>query len=155
MSEEDEEEAAYDDATDTAILDEPLPDEPLPEEPVEEPVAEQDDEMAAAADSQNCPECGAALGAEEESCPACGAVLESLEENILSTGKNPANPQYDLNHLERVAAIEAALPPGTHVTGSAYRGVGLPDCVHQSQQTASKMIEQLRQTYVTAAEAAG
>jgi oxygen-dependent protoporphyrinogen oxidase len=45
-----------------------------------------------------------------------------------------ANPQYDVNHLERVAAIEGALPPGIFVSGSPYRGIGIPDCVHQGQQ---------------------
>jgi oxygen-dependent protoporphyrinogen oxidase len=45
-----------------------------------------------------------------------------------------ANPQYDVNHLQRVAAIEAALPAGVFVTGSPYRGIGVPDCVHQGQQ---------------------
>ena len=45
-----------------------------------------------------------------------------------------ANPQYDVNHLERVAAIEGALPPGVFVSGSPYRGIGIPDCVHQGQQ---------------------
>ncbi len=47
-----------------------------------------------------------------------------------------SNPQYDVGHLERIAAIEHALPAGIHVTGSAYRGVGIPDCVKQSQETA-------------------
>ncbi|MBX2997839.1 MAG: protoporphyrinogen oxidase [Caldilineaceae bacterium] len=51
-----------------------------------------------------------------------------------------SNPQYDVGHLDRVAAIEAALPPGIHVTGSAYRGIGLPDCVHQAQQTAEAVV---------------
>lgn len=55
-----------------------------------------------------------------------------------------ANPQYDLNHLERVDAIEAALPQGVYVTGSAYRGPGLPDCIHQSQQTAARVVESLK-----------
>jgi oxygen-dependent protoporphyrinogen oxidase len=52
---------------------------------------------------------------------------------------NNANPQYDLGHLERVAQIEAGLPDGLHLTGSAYRGVGMPDCVYQSQQTAARV----------------
>lgn len=56
-----------------------------------------------------------------------------------------ANPQYDLNHLEHIAAIEAALPVGIHATGSAFRGVGVPDCIYQSQQTVNKVIEQLKQ----------
>lgn len=47
-----------------------------------------------------------------------------------------ANPQYDVGHLQRVAQIEGALPPGVFVTGSPYRGVGIPDCVHQAQQMA-------------------
>ncbi len=51
-----------------------------------------------------------------------------------------ANPQYDVGHLDRVAAIEAGLPAGIYVTGSPYRGVGLPDCVHQSQLLAQKIM---------------
>ncbi|MCB8983740.1 MAG: protoporphyrinogen oxidase [Ardenticatenaceae bacterium] len=54
-----------------------------------------------------------------------------------------ANPQYDVGHLERVAAIEAALPAGIFVTGSPYRGIGIPDCVRQAQQTAQQVILQL------------
>lgn len=50
-----------------------------------------------------------------------------------------ANPQYDAGHLELLEAIEAALRPGIYVTGSAYRGVGIPDCVHQAQQTAKQV----------------
>jgi oxygen-dependent protoporphyrinogen oxidase len=47
-----------------------------------------------------------------------------------------SNPLYDVGHLERVAAIEAALPAGVFVTGSPYRGVGIPDCVKQAQNVA-------------------
>ncbi len=56
-----------------------------------------------------------------------------------------ANPQYDVGHLDRVAAIEAALPPGLYVTGSPYRGVGVPDCVYQAQQTAQQVVAGLKQ----------
>jgi len=51
-----------------------------------------------------------------------------------------SNAQYDVGHLERVAALVAALPPGLYLTGSPYRGVGLPDCIRQSQETAGKVI---------------
>lgn len=51
-----------------------------------------------------------------------------------------SNPQYDVGHLERVAAIEAALPPNIVVTGSPYRGVGIPDCVHQGEQAAERAL---------------
>jgi oxygen-dependent protoporphyrinogen oxidase len=50
-----------------------------------------------------------------------------------------SNPQYDVGHLQRVAAIEADLPPGLYVTGSPYRGVGIPDCVKQGQETAARI----------------
>lgn len=55
-----------------------------------------------------------------------------------------ANPQYDVGHLDRVTAIEAALPAGLFVTGSPYRGVGIPDCVYQSQGTAEAVIAALQ-----------
>jgi protoporphyrinogen/coproporphyrinogen III oxidase len=57
-----------------------------------------------------------------------------------------ANPQYDVGHLERVAAIETALPPGLYVTGSPYRGIGIPDCVHQAQQTAARLVKEMAAT---------
>jgi protoporphyrinogen/coproporphyrinogen III oxidase len=54
-----------------------------------------------------------------------------------------SNPQYDVGHLERVAAIEAALPAGLYVTGSPYRGVGIPDCVKQAQDAAAAVNDYL------------
>jgi oxygen-dependent protoporphyrinogen oxidase len=60
-----------------------------------------------------------------------------------------ATPQYDVGHLTRVDAIEAALPAGLYVTGSPYRGIGLPDCVHQAQLTAKQVWDRLGQTVVT------
>jgi protoporphyrinogen/coproporphyrinogen III oxidase len=54
-----------------------------------------------------------------------------------------ANPQYDVGHLERVAAIEAALPPSLFVSGSPYRGIGIPDCVHQAEQTVNEVLAAL------------
>lgn len=54
-----------------------------------------------------------------------------------------SNAQYDVGHLDRVAAIEAALPPEVVVAGSPYRGVGLPDCIHQAQIAAEGIAERL------------
>jgi oxygen-dependent protoporphyrinogen oxidase len=54
-----------------------------------------------------------------------------------------ANPQYDVGHLERVEAVENALPPGLHVTGSPYRGIGIPDCVRQAKETAVQVATQM------------
>ncbi len=58
-----------------------------------------------------------------------------------------ANPQYGLGHLERVKDIFNQLGdyPGLYLTGSAYEGVGVPDCIHQGQQTADKVIAFLSQ----------
>lgn len=54
-----------------------------------------------------------------------------------------ANPQYDLGHLERVdkifSLIESDLP-GIYLTGSAYRGVGVPDCIRQGTETAGQAV---------------
>ncbi len=55
-----------------------------------------------------------------------------------------ANPQYDVGHLQRVDRIEqmaAEALPGLFLTGSAYRGVGIPDCVAQGQRAAEKALE--------------
>jgi oxygen-dependent protoporphyrinogen oxidase len=56
-----------------------------------------------------------------------------------------ANPQYLVGHLERVEAIERLLVPypGLFLTGSAYRGVGVPDCIHQAAQTAEHVLAAL------------
>lgn len=42
--------------------------------------------------------------------------------------------QASVGHLERVAAIEAALPSGLFVAGGSYRGLAVPDCVKQGRQ---------------------
>ena len=56
-----------------------------------------------------------------------------------------AQPQYHVGHLSRVAEIEkqAALHPGFFLTGSPYHGVGIPDCIHQAEQTADKLLNHL------------
>ncbi len=49
------------------------------------------------------------------------------------------NAQYDVGHLERIAEIEELareVLPNLYFTGSAFRGVGLPDCIRQGQETA-------------------
>ncbi len=53
-----------------------------------------------------------------------------------------AMPQYDLGHLARVAAIENAVTRlgGLALAGSAYRGVGVPDCVHSGERAADALL---------------
>jgi oxygen-dependent protoporphyrinogen oxidase len=47
------------------------------------------------------------------------------------------NAQHDVGHLDRVAAIDRALTarhPGLFLTGSGFRGVGIPDCVADARK---------------------
>jgi oxygen-dependent protoporphyrinogen oxidase len=64
-----------------------------------------------------------------------------------------ANPQYDVGHIERVNDIHAACAahPGLFLTGSAYEGVGVPDCVHQGQKAAQKALSYLVQARMVGA----
>ncbi len=65
-----------------------------------------------------------------------------------------ANPQYDVGHLSRLERLERACPPGLWLCGSSYRGVGLPDCIHQAQQTAATLFAFLQQAQPAALERA-
>lgn len=55
-------------------------------------------------------------------------------------------PQYQVGHLERVAEIEREIAsvPALGLAGSAYRGVGVPDCVHSGESAAQSVFEQLK-----------
>jgi oxygen-dependent protoporphyrinogen oxidase len=54
------------------------------------------------------------------------------------------NPQYDVGHLERVATMEqlAGQAPGLYLTGSALRGIGLPDCIKSALTTVDQLLRQ-------------
>jgi oxygen-dependent protoporphyrinogen oxidase len=59
----------------------------------------------------------------------------------------PANPQYGVGHLEMLAGVEEKLQtllPGLYLTGSGMRGMGIPDCVRQAQETANQIVTQLQ-----------
>ncbi len=51
-------------------------------------------------------------------------------------------PQYDIGHLDRVRAINAALrgAGGVFLAGSAYRGIGIADCVRQADEVAAEVL---------------
>lgn len=53
-----------------------------------------------------------------------------------------AMPQYEVGHLEWVAAVEASLRerPGLLLAGSSYRGVGIPDCVRQAREAVESLV---------------
>ena len=51
-------------------------------------------------------------------------------------------PQYAVGHLDRVAAIRAAVAaqPGLAVCGAAYDGLGLPACIATAGQAADEVM---------------
>lgn len=82
-------------------------------------------------------------------------ILEELDE-ILGVKNAPRDtvirrwhqsmPQYHVGHQQRVRDIfkQAAAYPGLFLTGNAYEGVGLPDCIHHGSQTAEKIVSFLQ-----------
>jgi oxygen-dependent protoporphyrinogen oxidase len=67
------------------------------------------------------------------SAPPCFTVTRRHER---------AMPQYNVGHLDRIAEIEAAVArhPGLALAGSAYRGIGIPDCIHSGEQAAERLM---------------
>jgi oxygen-dependent protoporphyrinogen oxidase len=51
-----------------------------------------------------------------------------------------AFPQYEVGHLARVERIERALAPGVVVAGASYRGLGLPACIRQGHEAATRVL---------------
>jgi oxygen-dependent protoporphyrinogen oxidase len=56
-----------------------------------------------------------------------------------------ASAQHEVGHLDRMRAIEQRLTahPGLFLTGSGFRGVGIPDCVADARATATRVAEWL------------
>lgn len=57
-----------------------------------------------------------------------------------------ANPQPVVGHLARLARIKERLAtlPGLYVTGAAFDGVGMPDCIRQGEAAALAAVARLR-----------
>ena len=53
--------------------------------------------------------------------------------------------QHEVGHMARLGAIEQMLArkPGLFVTGSGFRGVGIPDCVADGRATARQVVQYL------------
>ncbi|HEX7103945.1 MAG TPA: FAD-dependent oxidoreductase, partial [Nitrolancea sp.] len=56
-----------------------------------------------------------------------------------------ALPQYVLGHLDLLCQIDDRLSelPGVQLCGSAYRGVGIPDCIQSGQAAAERALAAL------------
>ena len=59
-----------------------------------------------------------------------------------------ASAQHEVGHTARIDAIERVLArrPCVFVTGSGFRGVGIPDCVADGRATARQVIACLNET---------
>lgn len=73
--------------------------------------------------------------------------LNSVPLGSLITRWPNGSPQYTLGHLDRLAAIDEQLKglPGIFLCGSSYRGVGIPDCIREAQNSATQTIQYLKQ----------
>ena len=69
--------------------------------------------------------------------PLLGIAGEPLLTRVYRWERTSA--QHEVGHLDRLSAIDGALErhPGLFVTGSGFRGVGIPDCVANGRATAA------------------
>jgi oxygen-dependent protoporphyrinogen oxidase len=78
-----------------------------------------------------------------------GVAREALEETLDIEGTpifsrifrwTRQSPQYEVGHLERVAAIEQRMSAiaGVFLTGSGFRAIGIPDCIADGRETAAR-----------------
>jgi oxygen-dependent protoporphyrinogen oxidase len=73
---------------------------------------------------------------------------------LVQIARHPrAMPQYNLGHLERVEAIRRRLAryPRLFLTGIAFDGIGIPDCIHSAEKTAQQVLDTLANPASTAA----
>ncbi|MFT3852526.1 MAG: protoporphyrinogen oxidase [Ilumatobacteraceae bacterium] len=54
-----------------------------------------------------------------------------------------AFPQYRPHHGERIAAADAALPPGIAIAGASYHGIGIPACIRSGTEAAGRVLSHL------------
>ncbi|HEX9926885.1 MAG TPA: protoporphyrinogen oxidase, partial [Anaerolineae bacterium] len=75
----------------------------------------------------------------QELADIMGLTLEPIVQKIFRWPQG--TPQYDVGHLDRLAEMErlAAALPGLHLAGSAYRGVGLPDCINSARTVVAQI----------------
>ena len=92
---------------------------------------------------------------EQDDAAMAGSVRQELRA-LLGIASEPlltrihrhpgAMPQYRVGHLDRIARIDERVAghPGLAVAGNAYRGVGIPDCIHSGELAAEQVMHQLR-----------
>ncbi len=66
-----------------------------------------------------------------------------------------AMPQYPPGHLDRLDAIDADMQtlPGVALAGAGFRGLGIPDCIRQGTEAATRLIDSLGPSGIHLAQA--
>lgn len=79
----------------------------------------------------------------EELASICGIKVDPIYTEVNRWWK--AMPQYTIGHLDRLVQLDAALSryPGLVLTGAAYRGVGIPDCIRDGAVAAGQVVRNL------------
>lgn len=95
---------------------------------LQEDIAEKDEETMANLVKQDLKEI---MGVTEE--PVFCKVFHNRKSNV----------QYHVNHSQRIDTIMQELQEGLFLAGSAYRGIGIPDCIQNGTQSAESAIELL------------
>ena len=75
--------------------------------------------------------------------PLLGVTTPPLFSRVYRWPRSTA--QYEVGHGERIEAIERALvrSPGLYLTGSAFRGNGIPNCIADGRRVAGECTAQL------------
>ena len=71
----------------------------------------------------------------------------ALEPRFIRVHKWPnAMAQYEVGHMLRIARLEMHMQrfPGLHLTGNAYHGIGIPDCVRVGRAAADAIMRRMR-----------
>ena len=95
---------------------------------LQEEIAEKDEETMANLVKQDLKEI---MGITEE--PVFCKIFHNRKSNV----------QYEVNHSQRIDTIMQELQEGLFLAGSAYRGIGIPDCIQSGTKSAESAIELL------------
>lgn len=85
---------------------------------------------------------------QEETHQEIARILDLNVRPILTSIKRfPSSmPQYEVGHKNRIAEIRRKLNsyPGLFLTGNAYEGIGIPDCIEQAQKQVATALDFLK-----------
>ena len=66
----------------------------------------------------------------------CGALVVAPTSSVHTPQELAGKP------ADRIAAVEAGLPPGIALAGAALRGVGVPACIRSGREAATRVLAQ-------------